>query len=277
VSGADGGIAVVGVAAGNGAGGASPGSVGAAIAGAFGTLTLNADGSYSYVHAIGGGSDVFTYTIRDADGSLAHTTLTFRIPDSVPGNITIPQAGNPGVGTEVFEAGLPARTIAGTAETAGSQTGNPAFSPETSGTVSFTSADGVSKIELGTLVLTAPGITQTVSDATGSLTASFTYDSATGAGTISYTSPDLESRRVLSSEEEIPISVWCIAVDSPALRAFGLAPFRNRQRSAPKAGLVSAPKNLRVGFAPRCGCDRTRRGFCSVTSGSGGVGTARAR
>ena len=69
--GAAGGGAVVGVVLGT-SGTPVSGGVGAAIAGAFGTLTLNADGSYSYVHTgmAGGGTDSFTYTIKDADGSI---------------------------------------------------------------------------------------------------------------------------------------------------------------------------------------------------------------
>jgi hypothetical protein len=137
VQGADGGLSIVGVAAGNGTGGANPGTVGAAIVGAFGALTLNADGSYSYARSAGGGSDAFTYTIRDADGSLSHATLTFNVGDSAPGNIVIPPAGNPAAGTEVFEAGLAARNIGGVAEPAGSHTGNPAFPAATAGTITF--------------------------------------------------------------------------------------------------------------------------------------------
>src|SRR5262245_44333672 len=100
LQGADGGVTVVGVAAGSGAGGAAPGTVGVAIAGARGTLTLNADGSYTYV-ATGGGGDVFTYTIRDADGSLSFATLTINLGDAAPGNIVIPPPNTPGQ-TQVF-------------------------------------------------------------------------------------------------------------------------------------------------------------------------------
>ncbi len=186
VQGADGGLSIVGVAVGNGPGGANPGTVGAAIVGAFGALTLNADGSYSYARNAGGGSDAFTYTIRDADGSLSHATLTFNVGDSAPGNIVIPPAGNPAAGTEVFEAGLAQRNIGGIAEPAGSHTGNPAFPAATAGTITFTSPDGVQKIELGSLVLSVSGVPQTVTDATGTLTASFTFNAATGQGTINY-------------------------------------------------------------------------------------------
>ena len=132
LQGADGGVTVVGVAAGNGPGGAAPGTVGVAIAGARGTLTVNADGSYSYVVTGGGGNDVFTYTIRDSDGSLSHATLTINLGDAAPSNIIIPPTNTPGQ-TQVFEAGLGPR---GT-ESAGSHTGDPSFPATTAGTITF--------------------------------------------------------------------------------------------------------------------------------------------
>lgn len=132
MQGADGGMTVVGVAAGNGPGGAAPGTVGVAIVGAHGTLTLNADGSYSYVFISGGGSDVFTYTIRDADGSLAHATLTINLGDAAPGDIVIPPGNTPGQ-TQVFEAGLGPRG----SESAGSHTGDPSFPATTASTITF--------------------------------------------------------------------------------------------------------------------------------------------
>ena len=54
----------------------------AVIQGGFGKLTLNANGSYSYTRdagTAGGANDVFTYTIKDGDGDLSHTTLTISI------------------------------------------------------------------------------------------------------------------------------------------------------------------------------------------------------
>jgi len=136
VQGADGGLTVVGVAAGNGPGGAVPGTVGVAIAGAHGTLTLNADGSYSYVHTVGGGTDVFTYTVKDSDGSLAHATLSILLGNSAPGNFVIPASG--GAETQVFEAGLLAAR--GPGESAGSHAGETSFPTATqNGTITFTS------------------------------------------------------------------------------------------------------------------------------------------
>jgi VCBS repeat-containing protein len=125
MQGADGGVTVVGVAAGN-----SQGAVGVPIAGARGTLTLNADGSYTYVANGSGGSDVFTYTIRDADGSLSSATLTINLGDAAPGNIVIPAPGG-----QVFEAGLPARG----SESAGSDPTKPTTTQ--TGTITFTSPE----------------------------------------------------------------------------------------------------------------------------------------
>src|SRR5690606_36239936 len=66
------------------------GSVGESLAGAYGALTLNADGSYSYildnasqpVQGLSAGevlTETFTYTITDGDGDTSTTTLTITI------------------------------------------------------------------------------------------------------------------------------------------------------------------------------------------------------
>ena len=57
------------------------GNVGTSISGTYGTLTLNADGSYEYVASAGtgGGVDTFYYTVIDADGDTSETTLTITV------------------------------------------------------------------------------------------------------------------------------------------------------------------------------------------------------
>ncbi len=81
----------------------------------------------------------------------------------------------------VFEAGLGPRP----GEPAGSHAGQSSFPTTTKvGTISFTSPDGVQSVSLGGHPLT--GTPQTFTDATGSLTASFTFDAVTGRGTITY-------------------------------------------------------------------------------------------
>ncbi|ESY37747.1 hypothetical protein X748_09010 [Mesorhizobium sp. LNJC386A00] len=179
VKGADG-AAVVGVAAGNtNLDVDNAATLGTQVQGSYGKLTLNADGSYSYVRDAGtqgGVSDVFTYTIKDGDGDTSHTTLTIAIGDSTPTD-AIPAAG--GATTTVYEASLPARA----GEPAGSN--EPATTETTSGTIGFTSPDGLTTVSLGGHVLT--GSAQTFADGTtGSLTASYVYNATTGIGTISY-------------------------------------------------------------------------------------------
>ena len=193
VQGADGGMTVVGVAAGNGPGGA--GGVGVEIVGAHGKLTLNADGTYTYVFTGGGGNDVFTYTIRDADNSFAHATLTINLGDAAPSNIAIPAPGG-----QVFEAGLPARG----SEPAGSDPTKPITTQ--TGTITFTSPDGVSKIDLGGLVLTTANPSGSFTDATGTLTASFTYDPLTSQGRITY-SYTLRDNTIGTPSVSFPVAV----------------------------------------------------------------------
>ncbi|MBU2033344.1 MAG: glycoside hydrolase family 16 protein, partial [Alphaproteobacteria bacterium] len=70
---------------------------------ALGTLTLAADGSYSYAAnpnvVTGTATDSFVYTIRDADGDTSTTTLTITINDSGlaagSDNVIVNEAGLP--------------------------------------------------------------------------------------------------------------------------------------------------------------------------------------
>ncbi|ORU94313.1 MAG: hypothetical protein A6F70_08300 [Cycloclasticus sp. symbiont of Bathymodiolus heckerae] len=82
--------------------------VGSAIAGDHGTLTLNADGSYEYVSdandITSDQTDVFVYTIEDADGDLSTVTLTIEV-DNVSlsadnDTITVDEDGLPVVGSD---------------------------------------------------------------------------------------------------------------------------------------------------------------------------------
>ncbi|WP_141093128.1 hypothetical protein, partial [Campylobacter hyointestinalis] len=68
------------------------------INGAYGVLTLAADGTSSYARnagSQGGKSDVFTYTLTDGDTDPSTATLTINIGDGTP-TITLPTAGSDG-------------------------------------------------------------------------------------------------------------------------------------------------------------------------------------
>ena len=149
------------------------------VQGQYGTLTINAQGGYSYVRnpgTPGGVNDVFTYRITDGDGDTSTATLTIAI-----GNLPPPPPPEPVLAT-VYEAGLAARG----GESAGSDSA--ATSETASGTISFFSFDGVASVTLAGTVLTPGSLPQTVfSDATGRLVVtSYSYDPATGQGAVGF-------------------------------------------------------------------------------------------
>jgi Bacterial Ig domain len=115
--------------------------------------------------------------------------------------VTIPPAGGPA--TTVFEAGLGPRN----GEPPGTHVGQPSFPTTTrAGTISFTSPDGVQTVEMGGLVLNSATPSGTFTDATGSLTASLSYDAATGLGEIDY------SYTLLDNTLGIPSVSFTVAV-----------------------------------------------------------------
>lgn len=114
---------------------------GGGIAGQYGTLILNADGSYSYqsnpnsVNA--NATDVFVYTIRDADGDQSTTTLTIHINNGVLTTTTddvlvdeaaLSSGSNPASTAETVTGTLADNVTGGTGgytyELVGSATGN---------------------------------------------------------------------------------------------------------------------------------------------------------
>src|SRR5581483_9747432 len=90
----------------------SAANVGHAVAGTYGSLVLNADGSYGYVAnasvdalvASDHVSDQFTYTVDDGQGHQATTTLTFAI-DGANDNPVVTAANLSG--SVIEDAGLP--------------------------------------------------------------------------------------------------------------------------------------------------------------------------
>jgi VCBS repeat-containing protein len=157
--------------------------VGAVINGQFGTLVLNADGSYVYT-ANGGltsnQTEVFTYTLTDGDGDADTATLTITLGDDEP-TLNVPVAGE--AGTEVFEAGLPARDVGDGPEPAGSAAASD--SETTAGTITFTPGDTPAVVSIDGVAVTAVG--DTFTGAHGTLT--ITSLTATSLG-YSYTLED---------------------------------------------------------------------------------------
>ncbi|WP_240233121.1 DUF5801 repeats-in-toxin domain-containing protein [Devosia lacusdianchii] len=189
--GADGG-SVVGVAKGaTGVAAEAAGTVGAVVNGTYGQLTLNADGSYSYVRnpgSAGGVNDVFTYTVKDSDGDLAQTTLTITIGNSTP-TITNLDSSTSGGDVTVNENALNLGTPGGPGST-------PASTAESaSGSLTVTSADGVKTLTVGGLTVITNGVFTAGSITTplGNTLAVTGYNAATGVVSYTYTLNDNES------------------------------------------------------------------------------------
>jgi large repetitive protein len=158
--GADG--AMVSLVSGNG-GSAAPG---APLEGLYGVLTLNGDGSYSYVRnsaTPGGVTDVFTYTLTDSDGDSSTATLTISIRD---GGVILAVPNGSADGQAVAEAGLP-------------QGSDPGSTAATTGSFTFTVIDGPGQVFIGGTEVTAIG--QIISGAFGTLTIT-----SIGAGAIGF-------------------------------------------------------------------------------------------
>ncbi|WP_343809115.1 Ig-like domain-containing protein, partial [Alteraurantiacibacter aestuarii] len=156
------------------------------ITGQFGTLILNADGSYVYTRNFntpGGVEDVFTYQLTDGDGSADTATLTILISDSLD-QVIVPEIGE---ATEVREAHLPPSTDTRINESPGTAfDGN---SEAVSGTITFISPDGVGSVSVGGTTIDPGNLPQIViADTTGTLIITdYQYDPATGQGSITYT------------------------------------------------------------------------------------------
>ncbi|SCW85133.1 VCBS repeat-containing protein [Sphingobium faniae] len=96
--------------------GGATGAVGAPVAGSYGVLQIEADGSYRYVLNNGNGAvqgldstqtlkEIFTYTITDGDGDPSAATLTITIHGRDDG-VTITGLGGQGAEEVVYESDL---------------------------------------------------------------------------------------------------------------------------------------------------------------------------
>ena len=181
--------------------GANSGTVGSALVTAYGSVVLNADGSYGYtldnnnatVNALVAGqtlSETISYTITDADGDPASATLTISIAgntDAAGGPSIAPVDGNGAASgqAEVYERGL----------TDGP--GGPDARDSTAGVIAVAAADGLTSVTVGGSTLTvaelqALGVTPRVIDTgegiltlTG-FTATTTVGGVPTTGTLSY-------------------------------------------------------------------------------------------
>jgi len=135
------------------------------VAGTYGTLTIDANGNYTYVRSTGtpgGVADTFSYTLKDGDGDTSTTTLTINIDDAKP-TLDLSHCG----GASVHEAGLANGTHAGD------------HSNVTSGTFTYTDGDGSSTVSINGQAI---HVGDTITTSTGSL-----HIDSIGNGSVGYT------------------------------------------------------------------------------------------
>ncbi len=204
---------VVGVEAGSHPSDVVTTGAGAQIAGTYGTLTLNQNGTYSYAAnpdttgLTGTKTDTFTYTIKDGDGSTATSTLTFNVNEVHP-------TANTATGT-VYEAGLP--TIgSGQGPTTIVQTGTLSFSEAGGGTVTVTSVNGqgVAQTTANTPITGAHGTLQINENGTYTYTLTSPESGNTTPDTFTYTVADANGNTTTST---LTIT---IVDDAPKANAF---------------------------------------------------------
>ncbi|WP_121628724.1 T1SS-143 repeat domain-containing protein [Poseidonibacter antarcticus] len=201
ISGADTPIVVLGVAAGSDTSSDVTEHVGDGINGTYGSVKIESDGSYIYTltnddvrvqHLIPDETltDIFTYTIKDADGDTSTTTLTITIKGTndvptitaVDGNSS---DAHPNGDATVYESGLAAGSDAS------------ATTETTSGTITISAKDGLVSVNIGGTDITQAQLldsgTTAINIDTGEGTLvinGFTPSDGThqdGSGTINYT------------------------------------------------------------------------------------------
>ena len=182
------------------------------IAGQFGVLTLNANGTYSYLRTDGSPGnkvDVFSYTLTDADGDSVTATLTININDSAPtaGNVNVLldddalANGNPGgTGDDVD-----AQNVAGNLPGSG---GNGALTFDlllTGAPVGFTYIDGPA----GSVLVQQGGVT----------VLTITLNAATGAYTVVQNAPIIHAAG--GNENNQPFTINYVVSDADSDTANG--------------------------------------------------------
>ena len=161
--------------------------------GRYGKLTLNEDGTYSYVlnnddpevKALTDGdtrTEEISYTYTDADGDVAEGQVTITINGVDNGVVVTPS--DPEAGSEtltVYESGLEG----------GTQTGQAGVPTTAEGSLSISAPDGVASIVIDDVTVFENGVLtgKTVSTDEGTLTVTG-FDAATGKLTFTYTLND---------------------------------------------------------------------------------------
>ena len=191
--------------------------------GTFGTLVLNADGTYTYtlntndadfknLHGGGNGTETFAYTITDADGDSSTANLVLQIHNN-DDPVIIDGLNVAGGELTVYEKNL----SDGSAPDAGALTQN--------GTFTITALDGVTTLTVGGIAVVtngvAAGFPQSITTSLGSTLTITGFNAATGVLSYSYTLADNEAHANANGANSLPEQFAVTVVDDNGTTATG--------------------------------------------------------
>ncbi|MGP6460818.1 retention module-containing protein [Pseudomonas parakoreensis] len=183
--------------------------------GTFGTLVLNANGTYTYtlntsdadfkaLHGGGNGTETFTYTITDSDGDTSTANLVLQIHNN-DDPVLINGLNAEGGELTVYEKNL----STGSAPDANALT--------QSGTFTITAQDGVTSLTVGGIAVVtngvAAGFPQSVTTPLGSTLTITGFNATTGVVSYSYTLVDNESHPTANGANNLPEQFAVTVVD----------------------------------------------------------------
>ncbi|MHB2241185.1 retention module-containing protein [Pseudomonas monsensis] len=183
--------------------------------GTYGTLVLNADGTYTYtlntndadfknLHGGGNGTETFAYTITDSDGDTSTANLVLQIHNN-DDPVVINGLNVEGGELTVYEKNL----------TDGSAPDSTALTQ--SGTFTITALDGVTTLTVGGIAVVtngvAAGFPQSVTTPLGSTLTITGFNAATGVVSYSYTLVDTETHPSANGANNLPEQFAVTVVD----------------------------------------------------------------
>ncbi|MFJ7282280.1 retention module-containing protein [Pseudomonas sp. NPDC099000] len=207
------------VTVGENAGPITPGT----FVGTYGTLVLNANGTYTYtlntsdadfkaLHGNGSGTETFTYTLTDADGDTSTANLVLNIHNN-DDPVTLNGLDVAGGELTVYEKNL----------SGGTSPNTPALTQ--SGTFTVTALDGLQTLTVGGInVVTggvAAGFPQSIVTPLGSTLTITGYNPATGVISYSYTLVDNEAHPTANGANSLTENFNVVATDTDGSTASG--------------------------------------------------------
>ncbi|MDR9865094.1 retention module-containing protein [Pseudomonas baetica] len=195
----------------------------ATVVGTYGTLVLNANGTYTYtldssdadfkaLHGGGNGTETFTYTLTDADGDTSTANLVLNIHNNDDPVVLNGLDVNGGELT-VYEKNL----------SDGTSPDTPALTQ--SGTFTVTALDGLQTLTVGGIAVVtngvAAGFPQSVVSPLGSTFTITGYNPATGVVSYSYTLVDNETHPNANGANSITENFNVVATDTDGSTASG--------------------------------------------------------